>query len=267
MIKQKNILMIIPDESESMELCSWFTKDNFTKVCYSEEEGFGFLENNRDIISAVVLDIRLAKQSDYAHVKRICDDPRFASIPIVAISPDPPTPEDMYCLEIGVSDLISQPCPWELLSRRIYNAIRAKDSATFYEIEGMLKKLPCNIFLKDKEGKYVFCTQYWHHLNKRSDPNWTIRGKTDMEVRKDKENAKKAHSSDMQILSTGIGMKYIIEECDEEGHEFLELTKEPVYDENGKVTGIIALILDVTEREMLKKEVEEHKRKRGFFRR
>lgn len=145
-------------------------------------------------------------------------------------------------------------CPWPLVSRRSYNALRAKDSATFYEIEEMLEKLPCDFFLKDVEGKYVFATHYWGHLDKRDDPNWTIRGKTDMEVRKDKKNAQKAYESDMKIMATGKGTRYVIEENSRGIQEFLELIKEPIFDEDGKVTGMIALINDITELELLKRK-------------
>lgn len=257
MVKQKNILMILPEGSDCAEFCSVITRHNYTRLCASEEEGFGFLERNRDVISAIILDLRLARESDYAYVKKTCKDPRFASIPIIAVSAETPSDEDMLCLELGISDLITPPCPWQLFSRRIFNAIRAKDSATFYEIEDMLHKLPCNIFLKDGEGKYVFSTQYWWHLDKRGDPNWTIRGKTDMEIRKDKENAQKAFETDQKILATGEGAHYVIEENAEGVQEFLELTKEPVFDAEGNVSGIIALIVDVTERELLRRKLEE----------
>lgn len=254
MIKNKNILMILPNGPDYVEFCSLFTKDNFTKLVYTEEEGYEFLNNNSDIISVVVLDVRLARESNYKYVDMICSEPRFASIPIIAVSPNPPTEEDMICLNMGISDFITPPCQWPLLSRRIYNAIRAKDSATFYEIESMLEKLPCNIFLKDAEGKYIFSTQYWRHLDKKDDPNWTIRGKTDMEVRKDKDNARKAYESDMQIISTGKGTRYVIEENVDDIKEYLELCKEPVFDDEGNVNGIIALINDVTELETLKRQ-------------
>jgi len=32
-------------------------------------------------------------------------------------------------------------------------------------VERMLKSLPSNIYFKDMEGKYVFCTHYWNHSN------------------------------------------------------------------------------------------------------
>lgn len=34
-------------------------------------------------------------------------------------------------------------------------------------------------------------THYWHHIHTENDPSWTIRGKTDIEIRTDTENAKK----------------------------------------------------------------------------
>lgn len=259
MIRKKNILLILPEDLDQVEFCSMFTRDNYTRLVNTEEEGAAFLEQHCDIVSAVVLDIRLARESEFRYVKQMCENPRFASIPIVAVSPDAPTEEDMICLELGVTDLITPPCPWPLLSRRIFNAIRAKDSATYYEIEDMLEKLPCNIFLKDTEGKYIFSTHYWRHIKVGSDPNWTIRGKTDLEVRHDPENARKAYESDLQIVKTGKGIRYVIEENEDGIQEFLELVKQPVYDADGRVKGIIGLVNDVTELECLRRQRAEDK--------
>lgn len=126
-------------------------------------------------------------------------------------------------IERGLYDIISTDCPRQLIIRRIRNSIRASDAITFTEIEKMLKALPACIFLKDIDGKYVFSTQYWHHLNHGDDPNWTIRGKTDLEIRKDRQNALKAMEADQKILETGMGISYIIEENDDGIREFLEL--------------------------------------------
>ena len=88
------------------------------------------------------------------------------------------------------------------------------------------------------------------------DSNWTIKGKTDLDIRKDKGNAKKAMASDQKIIETGIGTSYIIEENDE-GQEFLQLIKEPLFTKDGKVRGIIALINNVTEQELLRRKLRE----------
>ncbi len=60
----------------------------------------------------------------------------------------------------------------ERVYKRIANAIRAKDSLSLNQLEKMLKQLPSCIFLKDTEGKYVFSTQIWHHLDTGARPTW-----------------------------------------------------------------------------------------------
>ena len=97
----------------------------------------------------------------------------------------------------------------ERVYKRIANAIRAKDSLSLNQLEKMLKQLPSCIFLKDTEGRYVFSTQIWHHLDTEGDPNWTIRGKTDLEIRKDKDNADKAL---YQVKTCGRGAYRVYEE-------------------------------------------------------
>lgn len=80
----------------------------------------------------------------------------------------------------------------------MYNTYKNTD---FAFADRMLKDLPACIFLKDNEGKYVFSTQYWNHLDTKGDPNWTIRGKTDLDIRKDKKNAMKAMEADRRIIA------------------------------------------------------------------
>ena len=163
----------------------------------------------------------------------------------------------LACIKEGISDYIVLPEEDELVRLRVNNAIRSKDSATFAEIEDMLKQLPSNIYLKDSMGRYVFATHYWHHLSEADDHKWSIRGKTDIDIRKDKENARLAFEADQRIIKTGEGTNYIIEEKSDGKTEYLELIKRPVFDSNGNVSGIIGLINDVTEQQLLKMELEE----------
>lgn len=126
------------------------------------------------------------------------------------------------------------------------------------KIENILKNLPFIIFFKDTEGKYVFSTKYWDQLNTdNNDPNWTIRGKTDLEVRKDIENAKLAHEMDLKIMETKESVNYVIHFTENDFDQYLELHKNPVFDDNGKVIGIVGLVSDVTVREKQRLLLEE----------
>ena len=222
----------------------------------SEEEAISLVDKQHDSISAILFNLELCKKNGYTLQAKLDADKRFVGIPNIAVTTDANNTDYLDCLKAGVSEYIEPPFKKELILLRINNAVKSKDSATFSEVERMLRELPSNIYLKDSDGKYVFATHYWHHLHTENNPAWTIRRKTDMEIRTDKENAKKAMESDMEIMRTGKGTNYIIEEKGENGSEYLELIKRPTHDENGNVNGIIALINNITEMQLLKLELE-----------
>jgi diguanylate cyclase (GGDEF)-like protein len=255
MEEKKMILVIVPPDALATEFIEKLSNAFTVLTANSEDEGYQMLIRSTTDIAAVLLDLNLAQESNYAFVEKMSMDKLFTSIPVIALSPRLPNQEDIDCLKHGFSELLTPPNEWELLEKRINNAIRAKDSLTFNEIVRMLQQLPSNIFWKDTEGRYVFMTHYWRHI-KQDDPHWTLRGKTDLEIRKDKHNARIAMEADKKILTTGQGTDYVIEENYEGVQEFLQLIKRPTYDEKGNINGIIALINDVTKQQLLELELD-----------
>ncbi|MBP5200169.1 MAG: diguanylate cyclase [Schwartzia sp.] len=253
---KKKLLLILPELPATDEFMKLLTPEYELLRTDDEEEGLQILKQQRKTISAVLLDLDLAKQTDFSFFHAVNQNVLFAAIPVIGTLPRSPAEEDLACLDVGAADVFTPTGRSKLLLRRLSNVIRSKDSATFYEIERMLRALPSNIYLKDAEGKYIFATHYWHHLDMKGDPNWTIRGKTDPEIRKDKENARQAYESDKKILATGKGTRYIIKIDADNQLEFLELIKEPVRDDDGNITGIVGLINNVTEQQLLKLELE-----------
>ena len=178
------------------------------------------------------------------------------SIPVLILTDEAHKDEDEKYLQNPVVDVIYRGNSPAVVKNRVHRASQIVNSVSFSEFAKMLQVLPSLIYLKDARGRYVFCTQYWHHLDHYDDPDWTIVGKTDMEIRKDIENAKKAYESDMRIIQSGVGTAYVIEENEDNRQEFLQIIKEPLKYEDGRVRGIIALINDVTEQELLKRKLE-----------
>ena len=214
------------------------------------------IDSDSENIVGLVFEASRAIDDNFSFTKDLEQDKRFIEITAIAVSLKENHDEIIKCISNGINEYIAAPFNRDLVLLRIRNAIRSKDSTTFAEIENILKELPSNIYFKDTHARYVFITHLWHHVNVGSEPNWTIRGKTDIDIRKDKENAEKAYQSDLEIIRTDKGTSYIIEENDDGIKEYLELIKMPTHDENGNVTGIIALINDVTEKQLLKKELE-----------
>ncbi len=178
------------------------------------------------------------------------------SIPVLLLTDAQTRAEDLALLGGAAVDCAEKPIEPALLRNRVNNCIRMVNSVSFAEFAQMLKALPSNIYLKDEQARYVFISQVWRHLDTGDDPNWTIRGKTDLDIRFDKENARRALESDMALIRSGKGTSYVIEENEDSVQEFLQIIKEPLFADDGHVRGIIALINNVTEQERLRRELK-----------
>ncbi len=254
-LKLKKILLI--GRSTGIKQLYGLLSDSYNLVCIDSTDTL--LENWNSFfieVIAVIIDSEQALKNNYDFLKKSVQNGRFSFVPLLVITNDIQSDEQLKCLDYNTVDFITMPFQKATVKNRIENAIHIKDSASFYEMERMLKELPSNIYLKDSDGRYIFATHYWHHLDHSSNPDWTIRGKTDIDIRKDKENAKMAMENDMEIIRSGKGTHYIIEINVDDIREYFEVFKEPVKDENGNITGIIGLLNNVTEHENLKLQLK-----------
>ncbi|MBQ9451753.1 MAG: diguanylate cyclase [Desulfovibrio sp.] len=251
----ETLLVLTPDLDSALPMRRLLENNYSIESAFSVEDAYTIL-GAKDVC-AVLEEFDFATIHNYNFVKCITNNNLYASLPIIVYSKN--QNNICYadaCLQAGFSDFILPPLTESLIQKRIHNAVRSKESFTFSDIENILRELPSNIYLKDAEGKYIFATHYWSHINGRGAKHWTIRGKTDLEIRKDKANARKAMETDRAILSSGQGTTYVIEENTDGEREFLELIKRPTHDRDGKVNGIVALINNVTEKQLLKMELE-----------
>ena len=253
----KKRIIVILRKNEHFDHFKKFLSDEYEILEVSDKQtAKQLISNDSNKVVGLVFEACRAIADDFQFIRDIEEDKRFVEIASIALSLKEDHEEIISCISNKVNEYIAAPFDRDLVLLRIRNAIRSKDSMSLAEMEDLLKELPSNIYFKDTEARYVFMNHIWHHINVGSEPNWTFRGKTDFELRKDKENALKAYQSDLEIIKNDKGTSYIIEENDDGIKEYLELIKMPTHDENGKVTGIIALINDVTEKQLLKQELE-----------
>lgn len=254
---KKNLLIIENDEMLCQEFHS-IVSDIYHLIEVPDiVEVIPYLSEHKDDISAVLYNIHNFSAEDEEFLNEMNEDIRFSSIPVLLITGEQESDAETKMLTLGAMDCIHKPFHREAVKKQIENAIRLADSMSYQDVERMLKDLPSNIYLKDTECRYIFCTHYWHHLDRSDDPNWTIRGKTDVEIRKDKENAAEAMKADMNVIKTGKGTSYTIEINTDGVQEYFEVIKEPYRNEQGKITGIIGLINQVTEYEQMKRKLQE----------
>lgn len=254
--KMKKRLLLIDNGQTCEELRQVLDNDYDITVAESMKAAEGVMKQNRTEIGAVLIYADLQEDIRSA-VEFVKNAGQLTSIPILIYAGEETVPDWFACLGSGVFDYITKPYISHIVKNRIENAIAFTDSMTFYGIEKILKELPSNIFLKDNECRYIFATKYWHHLKMSGEPGWTIRGKTDPEIRKDTQNAMEAQKKDMEIVKTGKGATYTIEINENGIQEFLQVIKQPLFNEEGTVIGIIGLINDVTEFELLKQKLRQ----------
>ena len=198
------------------------------------------LEKSFDDLSVIIVDNPSSKKyinDVLAYIKN--RNNYMFSLPVLVLTDLENMDSDDKYLHNPVVDIIFFNDTEEIAVRRIENAVTLANSTSFDAFSEMLTVLPSLIYLKDRRGRYAFMSQKMHHLYSNVE---SVRGKTDLEVRKDKHNAQLAMESDQEIIRTGVGKNYII--------------KEPLK-KNGDVYGIIAIINNVTEEELLRQELRE----------
>ncbi len=246
------------ETAETEQIVSILTEDQNTVILkHSAEEGLREIREGNHSHLVIMIDT----PSQLPNAERVFSymeetNDLIDRTPILIVTDDAHIEDDMKYLRNEAVDVIVKPVRRKLLLRRVYNILEAYQSVSFNDFARMLKELPANIYLKDAQGRYVFSSQTWRHLDTGNDPNWTIRGKTDLEIRFDKENARLAMESDQKMIQSGKGSSYVIQEAEDGIVEYLQLIKQPLFNASGKVMGIIALINNVTEQELLTQTLE-----------
>ena len=256
MSERRTLLVVLPDDKPSGELISLLSEEYELIVSHNHTAGFKLLTENLNVVSGVIVDITVARSNGFVVIKYISSDSLFASVPVVLVSQRPPSAEDFEGFSYGYSEFIYPPCKPAVMLRRIKNAIGAKDTLSFSELERVLKELPSIIYLKDRDGRYVFVSQSWYQKHEHDERGWTVRGKTELDIRIARENALVAMETDKRVIETGEGISYVVEEHEGDKTEFFEVIKRATHDRSGEISGIVALVNNVTNHQLLKRELE-----------
>jgi two-component system aerobic respiration control sensor histidine kinase ArcB len=117
----------------------------------------------------------------------------------------------------------------------------------------LLKKVihvvPGNIYWKDRQGRYLGCNDNQLKVAHISSMEEII-GKTDFDLYPH-ELAERVHEVDERVMSTGMPIKFEEQGVNEKGVVAIYLTdKQPLFDDNHNVYGLIGISIDITEKKM-----------------
>lgn len=114
----------------------------------------------------------------------------------------------------------------------------------------LIEHLPQKVFHKDKNSVYVSCNEmYARDLNITPDE---IEGKTDYDFYP-KDLADKYRADDKRVMESGQTEEFEEEYIRNDQEFFVQTVKTPVRDDEGKVTGILGIFWDITERKNMEK--------------
>ena len=100
------MLYIVPDGELPKEFSDLLSQDFELEVYNNEKDAFKALDDDYERYSAILVDMKLTRQSDYEILSLLSTDKIFASIPVIALCDHVPEPEDMDVFEKGLLPLI-----------------------------------------------------------------------------------------------------------------------------------------------------------------
>ncbi|MBE6090324.1 MAG: diguanylate cyclase [Clostridium beijerinckii] len=124
----------------------------------------------------------------------------------------------------------------------------------------VMDTLPGRVFFKDKEGRYVYVNKQFDEFYNK-DGIGEVVGKTNIDIHPTEELAAKYSREDNEVIKNKRSIKAETILYSGDGEEiYTEAVKVPVIDKNGDVSGVVGLVLDITE----KKEAEKKLRQLSF---
>lgn len=124
-------------------------------------------------------------------------------------------------------------------------------------LETIVQILPCRLFLRDREGKYILVNQEYRKVV-GIPPGLDITGKLLTDVIDD-PRADRVLAEDLQVIETGeaISNKLEYDKSILAGNRWILTSKVPLRTDSDKIEGIVGMSLDITEQ----KQAEELARK------
>lgn len=129
------------------------------------------------------------------------------------------------------------------------------EKGTVEFVKKAFTSLPQTVFVKDAKCRYVFITQTLGMLQPGEDG--VIEGKTDIELQRDRAFGEQCYQEDLEILSTGKQVRKLHARESEDGLIYVEITKGPIWSDDGEIIGICGVSNDVTELIRLRTKFEQ----------
>ncbi len=124
----------------------------------------------------------------------------------------------------------------------------------------LIDHIPGEIYVKDKDGRFLACNkpvaELWKARNKGS-----IIGKTDFDLF-EQERAQRYFDEEQKVIQTGQPIINQESQCTDKSDtaNFLLVTKVPLRDSSGNITGLVGIHRDISERKQVEQKILEYQK-------
>ena len=122
----------------------------------------------------------------------------------------------------------------------------------------VLNTIPQSVFWKDRNGCYLGCNQAFARDLGLEDPQHIL-GKTEFDLPWTLEAAKDYRTDDREIVENGLAKRHILRplQLPDGSRLWIDITKVPLWNEEGEVVGILGVYEDVTERKTMEEQLRQ----------
>ena len=120
---ENTTILIVDDEARMRKLIKDFlTKNDYkTLEAGDGEEALRILEEQNYKVDMILLDLMMPGMNGQTFMQERKNDPRILNIPVVIITADDTTEQQVLTMELGASDYIVKPFIPEIVTRRVQN--------------------------------------------------------------------------------------------------------------------------------------------------
>lgn len=252
-------VLLIDDDQDSFILTrhklSKIPNGNFTVDWASSYEDGG-TEIKKNAHDVYLLDYRLGAQTGLELLREALD--AGCKAPIIMLTSENPL-VDAEAMRLGAADFLSKDkLDSALLERSIrysvkhYETLR-KLAESEARLASFMHHVPCAVFIKNLQGRYVFVNETCERVFRRKLDEWV--GRTDADLWS-KSLANKFKQIDQQIISDKKAIETTESVQHDDGTQHWLTTRFPILDEEGEPTMIGGAAINITESRRLEREIQ-----------
>lgn len=155
LVEQK--ILIVEDEPVSRQVLHHLLKPLTTILVKNGAEALDVI--NKENIDLVLLDIHMPIMGGFEVIERLKNDDKTKDIPIIVITVNHSTEDEIRALDLGAVDFITKPFNSVILQKRVRNQLRLKLKSDLLEkhasLDGLTNLLNRRMFDSDLETKWA----------------------------------------------------------------------------------------------------------------